>query len=107
MALLPFVGKSGSGVTLEVYAQPGASCTEIAGIHDRRLKVRLASPPRDGEANAELRRFLARLLGLGRSSVAIIAGERSRRKRVVIRQLGGAIVDRALRRYLTGAECDD
>jgi uncharacterized protein (TIGR00251 family) len=51
------------------------------------LKVRLAAPPVDGEANEELVRFLAKTLGVRRAAVSLTAGLSSRRKTVEIRGL--------------------
>ncbi len=50
-------------VVLMLHVQPGAKRTEVAGPHGEgagtRLKIRLAAPPVDGKANAELLRYLA------------------------------------------------
>jgi uncharacterized protein (TIGR00251 family) len=46
------------------------------------LGIRLAAPPVDGAANAELIAFLAKSLGLRRSDIRIVSGETSRFKRV-------------------------
>jgi uncharacterized protein (TIGR00251 family) len=44
------------------------------------LKVRVAAPPVDGEANAALIRFIAKQLSLPRSAVRIVSGETARIK---------------------------
>jgi len=62
--------------------QPGASTTEVVGELGDRLKVRVAAPPADGRANAELVRFLADTLGVSRSEVEITRGQASRSKSV-------------------------
>ena len=46
--------------------------------------MRVAAPPADGAANAELIRFLAERLSVPRAAVAVTAGHTSRRKTVVI-----------------------
>lgn len=52
-----------------------------ADAHGRRvLKVRVAAPPVDGQANAALIRLIANTLGVARSSVTIAAGEGARVK---------------------------
>lgn len=71
-------------VRFPVYARPRASRTELAGEHDGALAIRLAAPPVDGQANAELVSFLARALGVSRSAVRIVRGERGRRKVVEV-----------------------
>jgi hypothetical protein len=70
------------GVCLNVTVQPRSSRSELAGIHEDRLKIRIAAPPVDGEANGELVKFLARLFGLPKSAVSILQGQRGRQKRV-------------------------
>ena len=65
---------------LEVYVQPRASKTEVAGMHDGRTKIRLAAPPVEGAANAELVSFVASRLGIAKSKVRVVAGDASRRK---------------------------
>jgi len=70
------------GVVLEVLVQPRASRTRAVGEHDGRLKLQLAAPPVDGEANEALIEFLARALGVRRADVTIQRGETGRRKTV-------------------------
>jgi uncharacterized protein (TIGR00251 family) len=63
---------------------PRASASAVAGRHGDALKIRVAAPPADGAANAELIRFLAERLQIPRSAITIAAGSSSRRKTVVI-----------------------
>ncbi len=86
----------GGRVRLSVRAQPRASRSELAGEHDGALKVRLAAPPVEGEANRELERFLAKQLGVARSRVAVVAGETGRNKVVEVEGLTAAEVQRLL-----------
>jgi uncharacterized protein (TIGR00251 family) len=65
---------------LELHVQPGASRTQVAGLHGDALKIRLAARPVDGAANAELVRFLADAFGVPRRDITIESGETSRRK---------------------------
>jgi hypothetical protein len=74
----------GGGVRIPVRAVPRASKSELAGEHDGALRVRLAAPPVEGEANAELVRFLAKRLGVPRSSVRVVSGETGRNKVVEV-----------------------
>ncbi|MBI2313199.1 MAG: YggU family protein [Betaproteobacteria bacterium] len=70
---------------LTLHVQPGAKRTEVAGLHGDALKIRLAVPPVEGRANAELLRFIADALGVPAKQVALKQGERSRRKVVEVR----------------------
>ena len=79
---MPWLREVPGGVVLEVLVQPRASRTRVVGEHDGRLKVQLAAPPVDGEANAALVDFLAGELGARRSDVTIERGDTGRRKSV-------------------------
>jgi uncharacterized protein len=72
---------------LRVRVQPRASRTEVVGLQGGSLKVRLTTPPVEGAANRELERFLAKVLGLPRSSVELLRGATSREKLVRVRGL--------------------
>jgi hypothetical protein len=73
------------GSILTVLVQPRASRTELVGPHGDALKIRIAAPPVDGAANAELARFLANELNIAPSSVEVRTGAGGRRKRVLLR----------------------
>ena len=70
---------------LRIHCQPRASQTEIVGLHGDALKVRLAVPPVEGQANAELCQFLAQYFGVLRQEVQILSGKGARQKRVLIK----------------------
>ncbi len=73
------------GVELLVLVQPRASRTRVLGEHDGRLKIALAAPPVDGEANAALVDYLRELLGVRRADVELLDGQTGRRKRLLVR----------------------
>ena len=72
------------GVELTLHVQPRASRTEIVGPFGGALKIRLAAPPVDGEANDELIRFLAKELGVPKGAMEIVRGATGRKKVVRI-----------------------
>ena len=74
-------------VTFLVRVVPRASKSEIVGVHDGALKVRIASPPVDGAANAELIKLLAKKFGVSKSDIGIVSGETSKNKRIKITNL--------------------
>ncbi len=74
------------GIVLSLHIQPGAKRTEVAGVHGKALKIRLAAPPVDGKANAQLIRFLAAAFGVPARAVTLLRGETSREKTVRIHQ---------------------
>jgi uncharacterized protein (TIGR00251 family) len=71
-------------VRFTVRAQPRASRTEIAGAYGDSVKIRLTAPPVEGAANAELIAFLAKKLGVPKSAVRVVKGERGREKVVEV-----------------------
>jgi uncharacterized protein (TIGR00251 family) len=70
----------GDKIHIDIKAVPGASKTEIAGIENNRLRIRVAAAPEDGKANEELCRFLAKLLGCAKRDLVLVRGEKSRLK---------------------------
>lgn len=69
---------------LNVFLQPRASKNQLVGLHDNAIKISLTSPPVDGEANKQLIQFLAKLFRVKKTSISIVSGEHSRRKRVCV-----------------------
>jgi hypothetical protein len=57
----------------------------IVGLHADRLKIRVAAPPVDGEANKRCIKFLAKCLSVPRSTLQIISGHNSRNKRILLK----------------------
>ena len=54
---------------------------------DIAIKLKVASPPEDGKANAAVLALIAEVLNLPKSRLQIIQGEKARYKRVAILQL--------------------
>lgn len=72
------------GSLLLIYVQPGAAVSGVAGVHGDRLKLKVKAPPRDGEANAAVRTYLAELLGTSKTRISFLRGESSRQKDLVV-----------------------
>ena len=75
---------SAQSCALEVRAQPGAKRGGRIRERDGKLELSVRAPARDGRANAELVEVLADALGLKRSEVEILRGERGRTKQVAV-----------------------
>ena len=69
-------------MTLRV--QPGSSREEFSLAPDGVLRVRLSAHAHEGQANQRLVRVLSKALGVPKSAVTIIHGEKSRKKQVRI-----------------------
>jgi len=76
----------GSTLTFNVFLQPQASRNALLGLHDNAVKIALTSPPVDGAANKQLILFLSTLFKVKKANIAIISGEKNRRKRVLVQQ---------------------
>ena len=92
-------GKSGAALTLRV--TPRARKTEFAGVlEDGILRVRVAAPPVEGKANAELLSFLAKVLGVRKNRIEIIAGQRGLDKIVSVLDLSAEEVQASISAWL-------
>ena len=75
---------------LALKVTPGAKKNEILGWEDdypqvgRVLKVKIAAPPVEGKANKEIVLFLAKVLGVTKSSIEVVHGTSGRIKLVEI-----------------------
>lgn len=78
------IAEDDGGVAFAVRVVPRASRNAIEGEHAGALKVRLTAPPVKDRANEALRRLLAERLNVPASAVRIVAGEKSRTKRVAV-----------------------
>ncbi len=81
--------KSAEGVIFTVHVQPRASRNEVCGVQGDELKLRLTAPPVDDAANKLCIEFIAKLLGIAKSRVAIISGAKSRHKTIQVSGLDG------------------
>jgi uncharacterized protein YggU (UPF0235/DUF167 family) len=80
--------KAKSGAEVNVRVIPRSSKDVIEGVDETAegpaLRVRVRAVPDRGEANRSVEHVVADWLGVPRTSVAVIAGATSRRKRVVV-----------------------
>jgi uncharacterized protein (TIGR00251 family) len=74
----------GDNLILTLHVQPGAKKTEIAGLHGDALKIRLAAPPVEGQANSRLIAYLAERFGVPQRNIVLKHGETSRRKVITV-----------------------
>ena len=78
------ISQKDSTISFTIRVVPRASRTEFAGEIGGAVKVRVASPPVDGAANAELIKFLAKTFHVGKSDVEIVSGQTSKTKQIQI-----------------------
>ena len=84
----PVVPK-GDGALVRLRVSPNAKTTGLQGPHgDAALKLRVAAPPVDGRANAEVERFVAERTGAAPSRVRVVRGLYGRDKTVFVDGVG-------------------
>ena len=89
------------GATFPVRVQPRAARTAITGTVGDTLKLSLCAPPLDGRANLAVVEFFSEIFSVPRSTVQVVAGERSRNKVIRIAGRTGAELQRMLREHFT------
>ena len=77
----------GAPALLTVRVTPRADADRVGPYGAGVLQVRVSRPPAEGEANEAVRALVARTLGVRRSAVTLVAGDRSRIKRLAIEGL--------------------
>jgi len=77
------------GVVMPVRAHAGARRNDIIGVRDGMLRVAVTAAPEKGKANRAIVALLSNKLGASKSSIELLAGETSTKKRFLI--VGGNI----------------
>ena len=67
-------------ITITVSVVPRSSRSEIVGIFNDSVKIKLTSSPHDNEANEELIRLLSKNLKIPKSNIKIIKGQTQKKK---------------------------
>jgi len=88
------------GILLRVVVRPKSREKNlVAEISPEVIVVNLSSPAREGKANSELIKKIAKVLSISTSNVTLVAGHKSREKTLLIHGL--AVED--VRKMLSGA----
>lgn len=83
-------------ILIKVHAKPGAKQNAITDITTEGVGIQIAAPPVDGEANAELVKFLSGVLKLRKSDISLDRGSKSREKTILIDKSANFTVDRTI-----------
>jgi uncharacterized protein (TIGR00251 family) len=70
----------GPFATVSVRVVPRSSKEGVAGLEGGVVRIRLNAPPVEGKANDALLRFIAKAVGVPRSRITLVTGERGRSK---------------------------
>ena len=92
-------GKKGSALAVRV--TPRASHNEIVELmEDGTIRVRIAAPPADNEANEALIKFMAEVLGVPKSRLDIVAGTAGRDKLISVVDMDAETAHQRILAYL-------
>ncbi|OGL45358.1 MAG: hypothetical protein A2161_12965 [Candidatus Schekmanbacteria bacterium RBG_13_48_7] len=69
---------------INVKVIPKSSKSEVAGVQNGFLKLKLCSPPEKGKANAECQRLLAGIFDLAKNQIMLVSGEKKQQKTFLI-----------------------
>ncbi|MDR1490906.1 MAG: DUF167 domain-containing protein [Desulfovibrio sp.] len=83
--LPPFIRQTGEKEwRILVHVLPGAKKSEVSGIRNGRLCLRVAAPAVENKANKALLAFAADLLGIRHSALSIASGTNARQKLLLV-----------------------
>jgi uncharacterized protein len=72
------------GVVLPVRAQAGARRNDVLGVREGMLRVAVTAAPEKGKANRAIVALLSEKLAVPKSSIELVAGDTSTKKRFLI-----------------------
>jgi uncharacterized protein (TIGR00251 family) len=79
------IRESERGIIIRVIVKPNSKSKEfITEITPEAIYLNLSSPAREGKANRELIRKMAKTLGINTSSIALVAGHKNREKTLLV-----------------------
>jgi uncharacterized protein (TIGR00251 family) len=81
----PDIRETAEGIAVRLHVQPRARHSEIVGIHNGALKLKVTAPPVDDAANRAIIEHFSSLLGISKSSLQITSGLKSRDKTLQIK----------------------
>ena len=92
-------GKLGAAIAIRV--TPRASDNKITEVlDDGTVKIHLAAPPVDNQANEQLITFLSDVLGIAKSRIEIVAGATGRDKLVSVLDMDNQTVHQRILAHL-------
>jgi uncharacterized protein len=81
------IRETAAGLEVHLHVQPRARRSELCGIHNGALKIKVLAPPVDDAANRAIIEFFSSLLDISKSSIRITSGQKSRDKTLLIQGL--------------------
>lgn len=73
-----------NNILIKILAKPGAKQNNVCDISEEGVGIQINAPPKEGEANTELIKYISSVLGIRKSDVSLEKGMKSRQKIVKI-----------------------
>lgn len=89
------INKTGN-IIIKIHAKPGAKQNSVTDFLDEAIGIQIAAPPVDGEANAELVKYISKVLQLRKSDVSVDRGSKSKEKTILIDKSAAMTVAQAI-----------
>ena len=74
------ITKTNNGVAFKVKVVPNSSASKIVEVNEEFVKIKLNSPPIEGRANKEVVNLLSKVLGVPKTSIELLNGDKSKLK---------------------------
>ena len=74
------ITKINDGVAFRVKVVPNSSASKIVEVNEEFVKIKLNSPPIEGRANKEVIELLSKVLGVPKTSIELVSGDKSKLK---------------------------
>jgi uncharacterized protein (TIGR00251 family) len=82
---MTLVENHSKGFVFKIFVQPRSSKNQIEGLYGDALKIKLKAPPVGGAANKMCLQFLAKHMGVPKTSLEIVSGHSGRTKRILLK----------------------
>ena len=73
------------GIILNVKLVPNSSFNKVVDYTQDYIRIKISSPPIENKANKELIEYCSKLFDVNKSKISIISGEKSKLKKVLIK----------------------
>jgi len=92
--------ESKHGLTFDIQVTPHAASTELMGVQEGMLKIKVTALPLEGAANEACIKLLAKVFALRKSQLEIFAGAKSRKKTVLVKDTSRAELEMKINNVL-------
>ena len=73
------------GIIFNIKLVPNSSFSKIVDFTDDFVRIKISSPPIENRANKEIIEFCSKLFDINKSRISIISGEKSKIKKIFIK----------------------